>query len=112
MKRSFLLVLAASILVGGAYAAVRATAFVRLPRAAAAGDFTLYGHVKKLTRKGNRFVLRFDPAWFTSGLTANTAAAEDGVIKPGEPVPNDNYIVDETHRLLSYVVPAQALVTC
>ena len=36
------------------------------------------------------------PAWFTSGVTANTAAAEDGAVEPGEPVPNDNYVVDES----------------
>jgi hypothetical protein len=55
--------------------------------------------------------MRFDPAWFTSGATANAAAAEDGVVEPGEPVPNDNYRVEEGHRLLSYFVAADAHVT-
>ena len=55
--------------------------------------------------------MRFDPAWFTSGLTASTAAAEDGVVEPGEPVPNDNYRIDEGHRLLTYVVAPHARVT-
>ena len=64
-----------------------------------------FGHIKSLTRKGDHFELRFDPAWFTSGVTANTAAAEDGAVEPGQPVPNDNYIVDESHRLLTYLVP-------
>jgi hypothetical protein len=48
---------------------------------------------------------------FTSGVTANTAAAEDGVVAKGEPVPNDNYVVDESHRLYTYVLPADAKVT-
>jgi hypothetical protein len=55
--------------------------------------------------------MRFDPAWFTSGVTANTAAAEDGVVEPGEPVPNDNYRIDEGHRVLTYLVAPDAHVT-
>ena len=74
------------------------------------GDRT-FGHVKSLTRKGDHFELRFDPAWFTSGVTANTAAAEDGAVDPGQPVPNDNYVIEEGHRLLTYPVPASAHVT-
>ncbi len=42
---------------------------------------------------------------------ANTAAAEDGVVEPGEPVPNDNYRIDEGHRLLTYLVSPTAHVT-
>jgi hypothetical protein len=71
----------------------------------------IFGHVASLERASGRWLLRFDPAWFTSGLTANTAAAEDGVVAPGEPVPNDNYRVDEGHRLLTYVVAPHARVT-
>jgi hypothetical protein len=70
-----------------------------------------FGHIKSLTRRGDHYELRFDPAWFTSGETANVAAAEDGVVEPGQPVPNDNYVVDETHRLLTYLVPSTAHVT-
>ena len=75
------------------------------------GDDKLFGHISSLTQKGDRYEMRFDPAWFTSGVTANTAAAEDGVVEPGEPVPNDNYRVDEGHRLLTYLVPTDAHVT-
>ena len=70
-----------------------------------------YGHIKSLTRKADHFVLRFDPAWFTSGVTANTAAAADGAVERGQPVPNDNYVVDESHRLLTYILPSTAHVT-
>lgn len=71
----------------------------------------LFGHISSLTQKGEQYEMRLDPAWFTSGVTANIAAAEDGVIEPGDPVPNDNYRIEEGHRLLTYVVPANAQVT-
>jgi len=74
------------------------------------GDRT-FGHISSLTRKDDLYEMRFDPAWFTSGVTANVAAAEDGVVAPGEPVPNDNYRIEEGHRLLTYLVPADAHVT-
>ena len=72
---------------------------------------TLFGHIKSLETKGSGFVMRFDPEWFLSGSTANAAAAEDGAVEPGQPVPNDNYRVDEGHRLFTYKVPADAHVT-
>ncbi|MFL5980458.1 MAG: hypothetical protein ACJ74R_01970 [Gaiellaceae bacterium] len=72
---------------------------------------TQFGYIKKLTKKGNEYELRFDPALLLSGVTANTAAAEDGAVAPGEPVPNDNYRLNETRRLLTYLVPATARVT-
>jgi len=71
----------------------------------------IFGHIKSLTPQGDHFEMRFDPAWFTSGVTANTAAAEDGAVEPGQPVPNDNYVIEEGHRLLTYVVPTDAHVT-
>jgi hypothetical protein len=71
----------------------------------------VFGHIDSLVREGDHFLLRFDPAWFTSGVTANTAAAEDGAVESGQPVPNDNYVVEEGHRLLTYRVPTNAHVT-
>lgn len=76
----------------------------------ACGDRS-FGHIAALEPDGDGYRLRFDPAWFTSGLTANEAAAEDGVVEPGEPVPNDNYRIEEGHRLLTYLVPDDAEVT-
>jgi hypothetical protein len=58
-----------------------------------------FGYLKSLMKKGSSYELRFDPALFLSGETANVAAAEDGAVEPGEPVPNDYYVVDEGHRL-------------
>lgn len=74
-------------------------------------ELTQFGYVKTLRRKGGGYVLRFDPALLLSGVTANTAAAEDGAVEPGQPVPNDNYRLNEGHRLLTYLMPANAHVT-
>jgi hypothetical protein len=84
---------------------------VRLPQATPAGETTLYGHVTSLARKGNRFEMRFDPALWLTGVTAERAAVEDKAIAPGQPVSNDYYIRDESHRLLTYVVSPGAHVT-
>jgi hypothetical protein len=70
-----------------------------------------FGHIQSLTRKGDHFEMRFDPAWFLSGETANITAAEDGAVEAGQPVPNDNYILEEGHRLLTFLVPDEAHVT-
>jgi hypothetical protein len=72
---------------------------------------TYFGHITTLDRDGASYRLRFDPAWFLSGETANVAAAEDGAVAPGEPVPNDNYALEEGHRALTFLVPADAHVT-
>jgi len=53
-------------------------------------------------------VLRFDPAWLLSGLTATRASLED--TGSGE-VPNDTYTRDERHKLLTFLVPASARAT-
>jgi hypothetical protein len=78
--------------------------------AAPCGD-RMYGHITSLNANAEGYRIRFDPAWFTSGETANVAAAEDGVVAPGEPVPNDNYRIEEGDRLLTYLVPSDTPVT-
>jgi hypothetical protein len=72
---------------------------------------TEFGHIVSLRQTGDHYTMRFDPALLLSGETANEAAAEDGVVEPGEPVPNDNYVLDESHRLLTYPVANDATVT-
>jgi hypothetical protein len=67
-----------------------------------------FGRIVKLRREGKHWVLRLDPAFIVSGRTANVAAADDGVIARGEVMPNDNYVRDEAHKLLSYVVANDA----
>lgn len=81
---------------------------VRLPPATKAGEVVLYGHIRSLARKGRRFEMRFDPAWWLTGVTASRAKLED---TGSSDVPNDYYIREEGHRQLTYVVPATAHVT-
>jgi hypothetical protein len=81
---------------------------VRLPPAASAGESVLYGHIASLTPRGDGFEMQFDPAWWLNGETASRAALED---TGSSDVPNDYYIVEEGHRLLTYLVPATARVS-
>jgi hypothetical protein len=53
-------------------------------------------------------VLRFDPAWLLSGVTASRAALAD---TGSADVPNDTYTRDETHKLLTFLVPEGAQAT-
>ena len=122
MKTSIVILAVVSALVAAVFASSRLFApppssaavateqsgFAKLPPAAAAGQMTLYGHIRKLTRKGGHYELRFDPAWFTSGVTASRAALQD---TGSSDVPNDNYVIEEGHRLLTYLVPMTAHVT-
>ena len=118
MKTSFG-ILAVLVLAAGAIGLARGlsdsptTAAAAAPPPAATqceGD-RLFGHIKSLTAVGGHYELRFDPAWFLSGETANRAAAEDGAVPAGQPIPNDNYVVEEGHRLLTFLVRRTAHVT-
>ena len=85
-----------------------ACTFATLPRAAAAGEQSLYGHISSIRRTNGHYVLRFDPALLLTGMTASRAALED---TGSSDVPNDNYTLDESHRLLVFPLPASAKVT-
>jgi hypothetical protein len=84
------------------------TQLLLLPRVTPAGQTTLFGHIASLSRKHGRWEMRFDPALLLTGVTAEQAALED----TGSPdVPNDSYTLDESHRLLTYVVSPTAKIT-
>jgi hypothetical protein len=108
---------------GGAHRVVRTVTVQQKPAVAktvtvqqraaalsATGDQRLYGQIKSLERRGDYYELRFDPAFILSGVAANVAHAEDQhtACRPSAcpAVDNDNYVVDEGHRLLTYLVPA------
>jgi hypothetical protein len=74
-------------------------------------ELTQFGYVTAIAPKGSSYTLRFDPALWLEGQTANVAAAGDGVVKPGQPVPNDYYIRNPDHELLTFKLPANAHVT-
>lgn len=67
-----------------------------------------FGHIKSLKHSEGDYLLRFDPAQYLTGVTASDAALED---TGSSDVPNDNYVVDEGHRLFTYKVPSDAHVT-
>jgi hypothetical protein len=106
MKR--LLLLAAAVAVAGSFCG---WAIASLPLFSPPKQLVQFGYVASVTQKGRDYVLRFDPALWLTGETANVAAAEDGAIRPGEPVPNDYWIRNPDHRLLTYKLPAGAHVT-
>ena len=116
MKKSLIFVAGAVLLAATVLGSVRMFAASGPSSAAASstaaprpcGDVALYGHMKSLTPKGDHFEMRFDPAWFLSGVTASRAKLED---TGSSDVPNDNYVVEEGHRLLTYLVPATADIT-
>jgi hypothetical protein len=97
------LLLTAIAVFGAAVTALAATSSTSAPR-----EIVLYGHISSLRPKGNRFELRFDPAWWLTGYAAQRAKLQD---TGSMDVPNDYYIVDESHRLLSYLVSPSASVT-
>jgi hypothetical protein len=118
MKKSLIFVAAAVLLAATVFASARVFAASGPSSASASSavaarpcgppDVALYGHIKSLTPKGDHFEMRFDPAWFLSGVTASRAKLED---TGSSEVPNDNYVVEEGHRLLTYLVPSTAGIT-
>jgi hypothetical protein len=68
----------------------------------------LYGHITSMVHAGRDFEIRFDPAWWLSGVAAQRAALED---TGSSDVPNDYRVVEEGHRLLTFAVQADAEVS-
>jgi len=83
-------------------------ALLRLPQATPAGQESVFGHIRSLTRKDGRWEMRFDPALVLHGVSAERAALED---TGSSDVPNDSYTLELGHRLVTYVVAADAKVT-
>jgi hypothetical protein len=51
-----------------------------------------FGYIRSVSTAGPAATLAFDEAQFLTGQAAQKAAEEDGVVAPGETVPNDYYI--------------------
>src|SRR4029079_473607 len=47
-----------------------------------------FGYIKSLEQRGAAYEWKCAPGCSLPGKTANNAAAEDGAVPPGEPVPN------------------------
>jgi hypothetical protein len=86
-------------------------AIASLPLFSPPSQITVFGYVSSITSKGKSYLLRFDPALWLEGQTASYAAADDGEGNPGQPVPNDYYIRNPDHKLLTFKLPANAHVT-
>ena len=99
MKEAFLTLALAAVLVSGAAAASHSAAVGTEHR-----PVVFYGHVKSIARAHGRFEMRFDPALWLSGVAAESACG-------CKPVPNDHVVLDESHRLLTFVVRHDAPVT-
>jgi hypothetical protein len=89
-------------------AGVTACPLLRLPRATPSGEITYFGHIASLRPKGTRFELRFDPALWLTGVTASRASLAD---TGSSDVPNDYFIRDPDHRLLTFLLPRTTPVT-
>ena len=70
----------------------------------------MFGRIKSLVLKGDHYEMRFDPALVLGGVTANVAQAEDNG-QTCKPVLNDGYVIDDNHRLFTYLVPENAEIT-
>jgi hypothetical protein len=97
---------------GSSRTVVQTTTVVATPSPVKTGKQWLHGQIRFVRRDGDRYLLGFDPSSFLSGITANVALAQDQhqscLAASCPPVPNDNYVVDESHRVYTYVLPATA----
>jgi hypothetical protein len=104
MKPSLVILAAAAVLVAGVAGTSALSAPTTSPPAGMPRLVPFYGHVKSVTRHGDRYRMRFDPAWWLSGVAGERACG-------CKPLPNDYYIDDETHQLLTFPVRPDARVT-
>jgi hypothetical protein len=102
MKSSLAIAAVIATLVGAPLALSRPASTEKRPPS------ILYGHIKSMTRKGGGYEMRFDPAWWLTGRAAEQAKFED---TGSRDVPNDYYIVEEGHRLLTFPVSRDADIT-
>jgi hypothetical protein len=102
MKSSLIIAAVIATLVGAPLALSRTASTEKRPPS------VFYGHIKSMSRHGNRYEIRFDPALWLTGRAAEQAKFED---TGSRDVPNDYYIVEEGHRLLTFAVAKDADVT-
>jgi hypothetical protein len=70
-----------------------------------------FGYIRSVSTAGPSATLAFDEAEFLEGKEAQRAAEEDGVIKPGEPVPNDYYIRNPDKSTQTLPIATDAKIT-
>ena len=104
MKPSLLILGAAAILVAGVAGTSAISASSTPWHDGKPRQVPFYGHIKSVTPKGNRYRMQFDPALWLSGVAGERACG-------CKPLSNDYYILDESHRLLTFPVRPDARVT-
>jgi hypothetical protein len=102
MKAALTIAAAIAVLIGAPLASSRPTAQEKHPPS------VFYGHIRSMQRTQSGCEIRFDPAWWLTGRAAEQAKFED---TGSRDVPNDYYIVDEGHRLLTFPVSRSAAVS-
>ncbi len=70
-----------------------------------------FGYIRSVSTAGPVATLAFDEAEFLTGKEAQKAAERDGVIPPGEPVPNDYYIRNPDKATKTYPIANDASIT-
>ena len=101
--KSSLVILAALAAFAGA-----TVAFATGSPSAKPARVAFFGHIKQMRPTAKGYEIKFDPAWWLNGHAAEQAAFED---TGSRDVPNDYYIVDEGHRLLSFLIARGASIT-
>ena len=69
-----------------------------------------FGYIRSVSAAGPTTTLAFDEAEFLKGKEAQQAAEEDGVVEPGEAVPNDYYIRNPDKATKTYPIANDARV--
>ena len=70
-----------------------------------------FGYIRSISTAGPAATLAFDRAEFLTGKEAQKAAVEDGVIPPGQPVPNDYYIRNPDKTTQTIPIASDARIT-
>jgi hypothetical protein len=70
-----------------------------------------FGYIRSVSTAGPTATLAFDEAEFLTGDEAQNAAEDDGVIAPGEPVPNDYYVDNPDKTTPVYPIATAAKIT-
>ena len=70
-----------------------------------------FGYIRSVSTAGPTATLAFDEAEWLTGEEAQRAAEEDGVVAPGEPVPNDYYVRNSDKSTATLLVLPSAEIT-
>jgi hypothetical protein len=70
-----------------------------------------FGYIRSVSTAGPVATVAVDEAEFLEGKEAQTAAEEDGVVPPGQPVPNDYYIRNPDKSTKTYPIANDARIT-